>query len=71
MLFTLFNGESYDYLGSNRVVYDMTSSDSSSWPVANASASAFVPVEMDHLSHFLELSQFSAGDQVLFESSVV
>jgi len=66
VLFTLFNGESFDYLGSNRVVFDMTSSSSSSWPVSDASRSSFVPIQMNDLSHFIELSQFSAandGDQ--------
>ena len=58
VLFTLFNGESFDYLGSNRVVYDMTSSNSSSsWPVADAKGSSFVPIQMEDLSHFIELSQ--------------
>ena len=40
----------------------MTSSSSSIWPVSNSSSSAFTPIELDHLSHFLELSQFSASN---------
>jgi len=77
VLFTLFNGESFDYLGSNRVVFDMTSSNSSKWPVSDASRSSFVPIEMEHLSHFVELSQFSAansgakGNAYLFADNVM
>jgi len=62
VLFTLFAGESFDYLGSNRVVHDMTNGNKSKWPVTG-NDSAFVPVQMEHLQHFLELSQLGLMEE--------
>lgn len=60
VMFALFNGESYDYIGSSKMVYEMeqgrfpSSLDDS---VENQSAL----VNLSSISHFIELSQLSSG----------
>ncbi|XP_013790954.1 nicastrin-like, partial [Limulus polyphemus] len=68
VLFIIFNGESFDYIGSSRVVYDMQKKQ---FPVVLKDDVNSQPalVELHHISHFLELAQVvphSGGKQHLW-----
>ncbi|XP_049271955.1 nicastrin [Rhipicephalus sanguineus] len=57
VLFVLFNGEAFDYIGSSRIVYDM---EKGQFPLVGRSASAKAQpanLALQHISHFVELSQ--------------
>ncbi|CAN7980301.1 unnamed protein product [Ixodes pacificus] len=55
VLFLIFNGEAFDYIGSSRVAYDMEKGD---FPVRpNSGVLLPAALKMAHISHFLELSQ--------------
>ncbi|KAK8778201.1 hypothetical protein V5799_020459 [Amblyomma americanum] len=57
VLFVLFNGEAFDYIGSSRVVYDM---ETGQFPLANPPSPGKVQpasLALKHISHFVELSQ--------------
>ncbi|XP_050034653.1 nicastrin [Dermacentor andersoni] len=67
VLFVLFNGEAFDYIGSSRIVYDM---EKGQFPLVNQSGSAKVQpanLALKHISHFVELSQVAP----LGESSTI
>lgn len=55
VLFILFNGEAFDYIGSSRIVYDM---EKGVFPVVPG-ASSILPasLQLHHISHFVEISQ--------------
>ncbi|KAL3270672.1 hypothetical protein HHI36_021200 [Cryptolaemus montrouzieri] len=65
VLFILFNGESFDYLGSQRIVYDM---ERGNFPVETENGtSVFLPViKAKDITLFIELSQLSRGDGHVF-----
>lgn len=67
VLFILFNGESFDYIGSSRVVYDMQKKQ---FPVILKDDVNSQPalIELHHISHFLELAQVAphGGKQQLW-----
>ncbi|CAH1118578.1 unnamed protein product [Phaedon cochleariae] len=52
VLFILFNGESYDYIGSQRILYDMLKGD---FPMKNSDV--LPKIHPDNVSLFIELSQ--------------
>lgn len=55
VLFLLFAGESYDYIGSSRIVYDMKEG---IFPVKpDPSVSQPPPIGLNHIGPFIELSQ--------------
>ncbi|CAM1332152.1 NCSTN (predicted) [Pycnogonum litorale] len=49
VLFVLFNGEAFDYIGSSRMVYDILKRK--------------LPFNLSHISHFIELNQMHADDE--------
>ncbi|CAN7983242.1 unnamed protein product, partial [Ixodes hexagonus] len=55
VVFLIFNGEAFDYIGSSRVVYDMEKGDFPMRP--NPSMLQPSALKTDHISHFVELSQ--------------
>lgn len=59
ILFTIFNGEAFDYIGSSRMVYDMQKGD---FPPKNKNNQTSYYLE--HISHFIELSQLSSENDV-------
>lgn len=64
VLFALFNGEAFDYIGSSRIVYDM---EKGRFPLANKLSLAKMQpasLALHHISHFVELSQVAPlGDE--------
>lgn len=57
VLFVLFNGEAFDYIGSSRVVYDM---EKGQFPLASPPSPGKTQpasLALKHISHFVELSQ--------------
>ncbi|KAK4878728.1 hypothetical protein RN001_011234 [Aquatica leii] len=67
VLFALFNGESYDYIGSQRMVYDMSRGD---FPVKyEADAKNPVPtIDLTDISLFVELSHLSKSGEIFLHS---
>lgn len=59
VLFMLFNGEAYDYIGSSRVVYDMNRG---TFPFTEN------PISLDDISLFIELSQLQNDKSVIYHS---
>jgi nicastrin len=61
VLFALFDGEAFDYIGSGRTVYDMTVG---KFPVDPESDVNRSQIRIEHFSHFIELNQlgFHAND---------
>lgn len=59
VLFILFNGEAYDYIGSSRVVYDMNRGQ---FPFTEN------PIGLDDISLFIELSQLRNDRSVIYHS---
>ncbi|XP_023209668.1 nicastrin-like [Centruroides sculpturatus] len=58
ILFTIFNGEAFDYIGSSRMVYDMQKGD---FPPKSKNQISF---SLEHISHFIEISQLSSSSEV-------
>ncbi|GAU90889.1 hypothetical protein RvY_03245 [Ramazzottius varieornatus] len=56
ILFLLLNGESYDYIGSSRLVYDMTTS-SFPRPILHTVLAQNALINLDSIDMFIELSQ--------------
>lgn len=65
ILFILFNGETFDYIGSQRLVYDM---EKGNFPVETENGtSIFLPViKATDILLFVELSQLSRGDGTVY-----
>lgn len=61
VLFALFDGEAFDYIGSGRTVYDMTVG---KFPVDPKNDVNRSQIRIEHFSHFIELNQlgFHAND---------
>lgn len=57
ILFIIFNGEAFDYIGSSRVVFDMQKGVFPIEPAKNIEQPA--TLNLDHISHFIELSQLA------------
>ncbi|XP_050440405.1 nicastrin [Adelges cooleyi] len=57
IMFMLFNGEAYDYIGSSRVVYDMAKLN---FPNDN------VKLQLDNIGLFVELSQIHYDKEIVF-----
>lgn len=70
VMFLIFNGESYDYIGSSRVVYDMERGD---FPVKRDADGAqhIPPMNLSHIGLFIELNQvsFLNNQQLVFHTS--
>lgn len=60
-MFVLFNGESYDYIGSSKMVYDMQNGE---FP------NNIINFNQDHVGLFVELSQIHYDKEVAFHYSV-
>ncbi|XP_054719856.1 nicastrin-like [Uloborus diversus] len=62
ILFIIFNGEAFDYIGSSRVVYDMKKND---FPVKILKGIREQPalIKLEHISHFIELSQLAPVEE--------
>lgn len=59
VLFIFFNGETYDYIGSQRLLYDMEKGE---FPTDLPLDNNFLPtIHPEDISLFIELSQFSLG----------
>ncbi|GBL82018.1 Nicastrin [Araneus ventricosus] len=58
VLFIIFNGEAFDYIGSSRVVFDMQKG---LFPVRILDGIKYQPslINLTHISHFIELSQLA------------
>ncbi|KFM67717.1 Nicastrin, partial [Stegodyphus mimosarum] len=61
VLFIIFNGEAFDYIGSSRVVFDMQKG---VFPVRLFDGIRDQPalIDLNHISHFIELSQLAPED---------
>lgn len=57
VMFILFNGEAYDYIGSSRVVYDMLNGN---FP------NDLIKLNQSHVGLFVELSQIHYDKEVVF-----
>lgn len=57
IMFILFNGEAYDYIGSSRVVYDMLDGN---FP------NDLIKLNQSHIGLFVELSQIHYDKEVVF-----
>ncbi|XP_052272818.1 nicastrin-like isoform X2 [Dreissena polymorpha] len=58
IMFTFFNGEAFDYIGSDRLVYDMTNMD-----FPKPSTKPYLSqIHLNHISHFVEVSQVAHRD---------
>uniref|UniRef100_A0A2R5LKX3 Nicastrin n=1 Tax=Ornithodoros turicata TaxID=34597 RepID=A0A2R5LKX3_9ACAR len=55
VLFAIFNGEAFDYIGSSRMVYDMEKGQFPALPVMSGLAPA--TLGLHHISHFVEIGQ--------------
>lgn len=60
IMFILFNGEAYDYIGSSRLVYDMQNGN---FPNDD------INLNLDHIGLFVELSQIHYDKEVFFHHS--
>lgn len=60
-MFVLFNGEAYDYIGSSRMVYDMSNGN---FP------NDLIKLNQSHVGLFVELSQIHYDKEVFFYRSV-
>lgn len=63
VLFILFNGESFDYIGSQRIVYDMQQE---SFPtITNYSSEYPIPqIKLEDIDLFIELGQLSKTNAI-------
>lgn len=63
VLFVLFNGESYDYIGSQRLVYDI---ENDSFPTRSdpKSDSYIPPIKLSDISLLIELNQLSQSKHI-------
>lgn len=61
VMFMLFNGEAYDYIGSSRMVYDMLN---------NNFPNDIIKFNLSHVGLFVELSQIHYDKEVVFHRSV-
>lgn len=65
IMFTLFNGESWDYIGSSRMVYDMVRnkfpSDDQTWKVGSSKKKNFT-METSNIKYFIEVNQVGLID---------
>ncbi|VVC32764.1 Hypothetical protein CINCED_3A001406 [Cinara cedri] len=59
IMFILFNGEAYDYIGSSRIVYDMLQGD---FP------NNIIKFNKDHVGLYVELSQIHYEKEVIFHN---
>lgn len=59
-MFILFNGEAYDYIGSSRIVYDMSNGD---FP------NNLIKFNKDHVGLFIELSQIHYDKEIFIHHS--
>ncbi|GIX85870.1 nicastrin [Caerostris extrusa] len=61
ILFVIFNGEAFDYIGSSRIVFDMQRG---LFPVRDIDeiSDQPAPINLTHISHFIELSQLAPPD---------
>ena len=57
VLFALFDGEAFDYIGSSRVLYDMKAN---MFPVDPSGPIDLAQIRSEHFSHFIELSQLAS-----------
>lgn len=60
-MFMLFNGEAYDYIGSSRMVYDMSNGN---FPNQN------INFNKEHIGLFIELSQIHYDKEVVFHHPI-
>ncbi|KAB0791007.1 hypothetical protein PPYR_02807 [Photinus pyralis] len=67
VLFLLFNGETYDYIGSQRVVYDMERGE---FPLKSESETNPMPlIRVKDIELYLELSHLSKGDGIFVHNT--
>ncbi|XP_050535168.1 nicastrin isoform X2 [Daktulosphaira vitifoliae] len=57
VMFILFNGEAYDYIGSSRVLYDMSK---------NEFPNDLIKLQMHHIDLYIELSQLHYDKEIVF-----
>ncbi|KAF5286499.1 hypothetical protein FQR65_LT12582 [Abscondita terminalis] len=65
VLFVLFNGESYDYIGSQRMVYDMQKGE---FPIKVDDENQVPLIELKNISLFIELSHLSKSNELYLHS---
>ncbi|CAG2116809.1 unnamed protein product, partial [Medioppia subpectinata] len=65
VLYALFDGEAFDYIGSSRTVYDMNND---RFPVDPNSEKDLAQLKTKHISHFIELNQLAThgNDAMLY-----
>lgn len=61
VIFILFNGEAYDYIGSSRIVYDMENGE---FP------NNIIRLNKNHIGLFVELSQIHYDKEIVFHQSI-
>lgn len=59
LLFALIDGEAFDYIGSNGIVFDMNRDQ---FPVDAEGMSLMAQIRTNHFSHFIELNQLAIRD---------
>ena len=59
VLFALFDGEAFDYIGSMKTIYDMLND---RFPVVKTNSSNLAQLKLNHISHFIELNQLAIHD---------
>ncbi|XP_020902624.1 nicastrin [Exaiptasia diaphana] len=71
IMFTLFQGESWDYIGSSRMVYDMNKDrfPSNTWKVKSNGTTKDLKLKTSHIGYFIELNQVGLGDGPLWAHS--
>ncbi|XP_048254327.1 nicastrin-like isoform X1 [Haliotis rufescens] len=63
IMFTLFQGESFDYIGSSRMVYDMDSNSTQFPQEINEKVVSLQEIRLDDIHSFVEVSQVGLRDQ--------
>ena len=61
VLFTLLDGEAFDYIGSSDMAFEMKSG---KFPVDPTSSRDVAQIKLEHFSHFIELNQLSPHSEV-------
>ncbi|XP_050415969.2 nicastrin isoform X1 [Patella vulgata] len=62
LMFTFFQGEAFDYIGSSRMVYDMELNHFP-YDITDNKSLRIQNIHLNHISHFIELSQLGHRDQ--------
>ena len=59
ILFALFDGEAFDYIGSTKTIYDMLND---RFPVEKTDSPTVAQLKFNHISHFIQLNQLAIHD---------